>query len=409
MKCPIDLTDPTVQADPYAAYDDLRDTAPVCQDAKTGIWQILPYDLVMDATRDAKGLSSRGANQRLPTGDLGEKIEAIYSERSVCPMEILVSDDDPAHAYHRSLVDKVFTVSRVRQMDEYLTQLVDEMIGKLRSRNAIEFVMEFAMLVPGHVIADQMGFPREDVPQFRRWTDAIMESKNPRAPQERLIELAYELREFHIYLVAKIAEFREQPIDRILSDLVHVEKDGQQLTDREIVNIARQIVVAGIESTANAMASAIIMLAGDMGLQDRLRGEPALVPRFVEEVLRLESPFQGLFRRTKEDYAIGGTLMPGGEEVMLRFGAANRDPRQFERPDELLLDRKNGRNHLAFGVGAHFCIGNQLARSELRIALTMLLAATNRIAIAPGDESIVRPPHYFIRGVQRLQLEIDWD
>lgn len=407
MDCPIDFTDPKVQHDPFKAYRELREGAPVCRDLKTGIWQVTPYNLVFDMTRDTEHLSNR-ANLRLPTGELADKINGVYENGAVCPMEVLVGEDAPVHTRHRALVEKTFTVSRVRQMEEYLSGLIDELIVDLRTKDTIEFVMEFGMLLPGMVMADQMGFPRGDVPLFRRWSDAVMESKNPDIKDERAVELAHTLRDFHAYLLGKMAEYRERPADKLLSDLIHVEQDGQTLTDREVVSIARQLVVAGIESTANAMASGISILANDPALQDTLRAEPDLIVRFVEEVLRLESPFQGLFRITKEDTSVDNVVIPAGDQLMLRFAAANRDPKQFPDPDRVILDRKNGRSHLAFGAGAHFCIGNQLARSEIRIALTALLKATSKISIAGGEDSMVRVPNYFIRGFQRLELAVTW-
>jgi cytochrome P450 len=176
---------------------------------------------------------------------------------------------------------------------------------------------------------------------------------------------------------------------------------------REMVSIILILLVAGNDSTALAMTSAMHRLVTTPGLQDRLRADPGRIPNFIEEVLRLEAPVQGLYRRALADIEIGGTPIPKGAIVVLRFGAANRDPAQFADPDALDAGRSNARSHLAFGAGPHFCLGNQLSRGELRIAFATLLQRLRNIRLADGEEPAAWISHFLVYGPHKLEIAFD--
>lgn len=175
---------------------------------------------------------------------------------------------------------------------------------------------------------------------------------------------------------------------------------------REMVSIILILLVAGNDSTALAMTSCMHRIATTPGLEDALRADPARIPNFIEEVLRLEAPVQGLYRRARKPVTIGGTQIPEGAIVVLRFGAANRDPAQFADPDALDPARSNARSHLAFGAGPHFCLGNQLSRGELRIAFTTLLQRMSNIRLA-GDEAAAWMSHFLVYGPHRLHIRFE--
>jgi cytochrome P450 len=184
-----------------------------------------------------------------------------------------------------------------------------------------------------------------------------------------------------------------------------VDADPPQLGEREAASIVLQILIAGNDSSASAMGSAVHMLARDRELQERLRTAPERIPDFVEEVLRLEAPFQGHFRITRRDCELAGSVLPRGTRLMLLWASGNRDEAVFENPDAVDLDRKNLKAHLTFGFGIHHCLGAPLARLEARIALEELLASTRDVALEVGTVRYL--PSVFMRTLSELPLRVE--
>jgi cytochrome P450 len=209
------------------------------------------------------------------------------------------------------------------------------------------------------------------------------------------------------YIAEMTEEYRRAPADCMLSDLAHAQDDERHLTTVEIVSMVVQILTAGNDTTTSAMSSAMYRMVTTPGLENKLRGNPEAIGNFVEEVLRYDSPVQGLWRRVTKDTRIGDTDIPEGSIVVLRFGAANHDGAQFPDPDSLQPERKNARQHLAFGTGPHFCVGNQLARAELRTSFGMLLDSLKNFRLAGTDGGVTFNAHFFGYGVTHLDIEFD--
>jgi len=179
------------------------------------------------------------------------------------------------------------------------------------------------------------------------------------------------------------------------------------MTDREIVSMVVQILVAGIDTTTSAMSSAMYRLIQTPELEEQLRADPSLIANFIEEVLRFDSPIQALWRRATKDVELGGKQIKEGEIIVVRFGAGNHDPAQFADPDRLDPARRNARNHIAFGSGPHFCVGNQLARGELRTAFGILLDRMQNFRLARGEDGVEYAATYVAYGVTRLEINFD--
>jgi cytochrome P450 len=252
-----------------------------------------------------------------------------------------------------------------------------------------------------------LGVELDDIDWFKECSDAVIAESNPGNTEEQQIAITWKITELQSFIAGKIREFQERPADCLLSDLVHANDDGRKMSMREMVSIILILLVAGNDSTALAMTSCMHRLVTTPGLQDALRAAPAKIPNFVEEVLRLEAPVQGLYRRALADIEIGGTVIPKGAIVVLRFGAANRDPAQFADPDTLDTARGNARSHLTFGAGPHFCLGNQLSRGELRIAFTTLLQRLHNIRLAEAAEPAAWMSHFLVYGPHKLQITFD--
>lgn len=404
---PVSFIDEGVQRCPFAAYTAVREQGPVYYDASCGYYIVTGYDEVRKWAANTEDLSNvTGLLLSFDSKSYQKTIDEIYETHGVLPMNTLTVSDPPLHTFHRSLVDKAFTVSRVRQMEDYLQSIIDGMIDGFVEKGECDFYADFAARVPILVIASQLGVELGDVDWFKECSDAVIAESNPGNTEEQQIAITWKITELQSFIAAKIREFQESPSDCLLSDLVHAEDDGRKMSMREMVSIILILLVAGNDSTALAMTSCMHRLATTPGLEDALRADPARIPNFIEEVLRLEAPVQGLYRRALKPLTIGGTEIPEGAIVVLRFGAANRDPGQFPDPDALDPARSNARSHLAFGAGPHFCLGNQLSRGELRIAFATLLRRIRNIRLADSDATAWMS-HFLVYGPHRLNIRFE--
>ena len=403
----ISFLDPEVLRCPFAAYRAVREAGPVYFDESLGQYIVTGYDEVRTWAADTEHLSNvTGLLLSFDSMPWQARINEIYETQGFLPMNTLTVSDPPLHSFHRSLVDKAFTASRVKQMAEYLQGTVDSMIDSFVERGECDFYAEFAALVPIHVIASQLGVELEDIAWFKQCSDAVIAESNPSNTEEDQVAITLRITELQRFIAGKIEEFQKTPGDCLLSDLVHADDQGRTMSMREMVSVVLILLVAGNDSTALALTSAMHRMITE-GLEEELRADPTRIAQFVEEVLRLEAPVQGLYRRVLSDIVIGGTAIPKGAIVVLRFGAANLDPAQFPDPETLRLDRGNARNHLTFGAGPHFCLGNQLARAELRIAFETLLRRMRNFRLAEGDSRANWLAHFLVYGPQRLRIAFD--
>ena len=255
--------------------------------------------------------------------------------------------------------------------------------------------------LPVQVISTVLGLPSADGDRLKQWADAGVDLLSGVAPPERLGECWQLMVGFLQYLRDRLASPAPGSVTAEIAEAVA----RGDLSEREGVSLMLQLVIAGSESTASLMGSAVHMLASDPRLQDELRAHPERIGVFVEEALRLESPFRGHFRVTREDTVLGGVALPKGARLMLMWGAGNRDPQTYSCPADLDLAREKPKQHLAFGSGIHFCLGAPLARLEAKIAIEELLARAARVELV-ADEKPRHHPSLFVRRFERLRLQL---
>ncbi len=223
--------DPAVQMCPFSAYSKLRQEGPVYVDPKTGWFIVTDYELVRRLSADTDNLSSfTGILMCKNKSEVQEKIDNIYRAEGYMPVPALVVVDPPDHQFHRTFVDKAFTAGRVRQMENYLESIADEIIDRVIHKDVVEFKDELAVQVPLIVIADQLGLPRTDLPKLKFWTDSVMANQDQSNSEERQLELAHNICELHRYAAAKVEEYRRQPRECLLSDFANHSVDGRKLT-----------------------------------------------------------------------------------------------------------------------------------------------------------------------------------
>lgn len=402
----ITLTDAAVQKWPFEAYRRLQRESPVHLDPVTGIYVLTGYAAVRQATMDTARLSSRAGQISVREGPAADEVRRIYRDEGWQPVLTLVNNDPPDHTRFRALVEKAFTPSKVRALEAHIEQVVDELINGFIAEGEVEFMSRFGTQLPLIVFCDELGVPRADLPRFKHWSEVLLAQMDPLLTPEREIALTHEVCQLEQFLAARAEAYRAAPANNILSDLVHAEVNGQRLNMAELLSVIMQLVPAGHETTANAIGTGVLQLAQHPELAAELRAQPQLMMTFVEEVLRIDAPIQGLWRRAVSDLEIDGHTIPAGSTLFLAWGAANRDPRQFPDPDRIDLHRANARSHQSFGVGAHFCVGNALSRAEMRIAFSRCLSRLPNLRLA-GPDAMEYPAHPFAHGPSRLMLAFD--
>ena len=245
----ISFMDPEVQKCPFQTYKAVRAAGPVFVDPVTGWYFITNYDLVRQLTTDTSNLSSfTGILMCKQKSEVQDKLDNIYRAEGYMPMPLLVVGDPPEHKFHRSFVDKAFMPARVKKMEEYLEGVVDEMIDKFIDRGVAEFRADFAAIVPQAVLADQLGMPRSELPELKRWTDAVISNQDQSNSEARQLELAHIICELHRYAAAKVEQYRKQPQENLLSDIANASVDGRQLNMQEVAALCEQVMAGGNDS-----------------------------------------------------------------------------------------------------------------------------------------------------------------
>jgi cytochrome P450 len=341
--------------------------------------------------------------------------ELIEQHRDELPFsDQILTFDPPVHTAHRGLLMRLITPKRLRENEESMWQLADRRIDEFADRGACELIGEYGQPFAMLVIADLLGVPEEDQREFqdqlgpgrgnRTGTVGATDREMAHSPLEFLYE------KFSGY----IEERRREPRHDVLTGMATATfPDGSTPDALDVARIAANLFAAGQETTVRLFGTALQRIGEDHDLQQLLRERRDLIPNFVEECLRIESPVKGDFRLARVTTDVGGVTVPAGSTVMVVNGAANRDPRHFECPADFDVERANARQHLAFGRGPHICPGAPLARAEGRITVERLLDRMDDIRISEtehgpaGNRRYDYVPTYILRGVSRLHLEFD--
>ena len=402
----LDFFSAEVQECPFQIYRQLQDEAPVWQMPGTNVFVVTRYSDIRDIIRDpARFSSSFGA--LLNAGASNKEVDAIYGQGYEM-VETLLTQDPPRHRVYRNLVNKVFSNKRIEGMRDYIQSITDELIDAWIDDGEVDLMNRLCVPLPIYVIADQLGVPRAELPLIKKWSDASASRLGRLANEEQQIQNAKDIVEFQHYFADLIDRMRESPEDNIISDLANNTIDeGRLLTKPEALGMIQQILVAGNETSTAGIAGGVVLLIENPAEQTKLRSNPDLIPGAVEEILRLETPTSGMWRTATEDTEVGGVPIPKGAFLMVRFAAGNRDESVFSCGHEMKVDRDNASNHLAFGQGTHFCLGAQLARSEMQIALGSLLARTDNWGLVEGKNTLTHNPNVLLRGLKDLYISFE--
>jgi cytochrome P450 len=409
------FTDLSVVNDPAPYFNHLRSKCPVLREPHHGAMMVTGYEEALEVYRNRESFSScvavTGPIPPLPFTPQGEDIGGQISEHQPdMPWTAhLVAQDGQAHAALRAVLMGVLTPARLRKNEEYIETLTDRLIDKFIGRGRIEFVSNYAHALSTLVIADLLGVPEEDREELLELlgkppTQIGGDAQHKIGPDP----LALLEERFSRYM----RERRGNPRGDMMSDLANARfKDGTLPELAVPVRLAKFLFGAGQDTSARLMASCFRVLGECSDLQRLLRAERHRIPDFIEETLRMESPAKAIHRLARSTTSIAGVPVPAGTVVTLGLGAANRDPRHFEAPNDFKLGRPNVRDHIAFSRGLHACPGAPLARSETRITLERFFDRTADIRISeaehgpPGARRFDYEPTYLLRGLSALHIE----
>jgi cholest-4-en-3-one 26-monooxygenase len=372
--------------DPHAKYTWMRENAPVYFDEKNGVWGFASYAAVLGASKDPSTFSSAGG---------------IRPDNGPLPM--MIDMDDPAHLKRRKLVNRGFTPRRVRDMEEHIRRTCDEIIDSVCERGECDFVRDVAAPLPMIVIGDMLGVEPQDRGDLLRWSDDMVSAQSGSATDESIIAAATAFTEYTEYSDRVVKDRQQNPTDDLVSVLVHAEVEGDRLEHDEVLHESLLILVGGDETTRHVISGGVEQLLLHPDQRDVLANDPAKITTAIEEMLRWVSPIKNMCRTVTHDTEFMGQHLSAGQKCMLLYESANRDETKFVDPFRFDVER-NPNEHVAFGFGAHFCLGNSLARLELQIMMERLLARLPDLEFAADPAGLPRRRANFISGLESMPV-----
>jgi cytochrome P450 len=384
-----DHTDDVWAADPYPIWDRLRQECPVAHSERYGgVWLPTRYEDVEAIAYDTEHFTSRSV---------------IVSEFRP-PMELApagvappISSDPPFHKDARRMLLPIFSPQAIEKLEPSTRAYCEELIESMRGRAVVDAAEEYAQHIPVRVIANMLGLPESDADVFRGFVNHVIEGVS--LPMEKRAEGMLAL---FAYMRDQIDDHIANPRDDLISFLLQSEMNGEKLDQFQVGRTIALLLLAGVDTTWSAIGASIWHLAKTPADRERLVKEPELLPVAIEELLRAYAPVT-MARLVREDTEWNGCPMKAEEWVLLSFPSANRDPKAFDRPDEVVIDREVNR-HAAFGLGMHRCAGSHLARMELRVALEVWLDAFPTFELA--DPDAVRWSGGQVRGPRTLPINV---
>ena len=411
--CPIHEINPMhpeVLKSPWMMNRRLRDEAPVFQDPNSGIFFISRYEDVVRMAMDHQTFSSRmiGGTRAIAASDDPEIVAVMNQGYPNVPT--MLTEDPPRQRRYRKFVDGAFSPASLKALEPFIETLANELIDAFIDRGECEFLSEFGVPLPLRVIVSQLGAPEEDLPLFRKWTDAFIGNLSQQLDRDGLLQAARDMVEFQHYFVERMEERRAEPQDDILSKIVNASFDGEKpLDNAECLSMISQIMVAGNETTSATLTEGIWLLIQNPDQYELIRKDssPEMISRFVEESLRYSSPSSNMFRRTTRDVEMHGVKIPENSILFARFASANQDGKQFPEPEKFNLMRDNLREQVAFGKGVHHCLGAALSRREMNIGFKVVFERIENFRLAEGADDPVFSANALLHGLTGLNLAFD--
>ena len=383
-----DLGHPSYEANPYDVWDQLRQECPIAHtERRGGAYMPTRYEDVAAIAYDTENFSSRRTNV------LPEPPDATLL---VAPP---ITSDPPFHTKARRLLLSYFSPKNIAHLEVRTKEVCAELLDAIEATGlpTADAAGQYAQHIPVRIIAHMLGIPEEDEEKFTGWAIAVFQDG---LDDPDIVRVA--IKEILAYFEDQVAQRRVESRGDLISDLIHAEMDGDPITNKHLLGTCFLLLMAGIDTTWSGIGSSLWHLATNPHDRDRLVAEPELIPNAVEEFLRAYSPVT-MAREVIADVEINGCPMHAGDKVLLNFPAGNRDPEKFDRPNEVDIDRQKNR-HFAFGIGIHRCLGSNVARMEMRVAIEAWLARYPTFVLTEGSE--VRWGGAQVRGPREVPVDL---
>lgn len=409
------LMDQKVQDYPYEFYQKMRENAPVHFDEGLQAWLVTRYEDVQQAARMTDELSNALGFDQVVRPEWQDEIDEMMWREGYGPH--IVSNttqvDPPLHARRRALLNGAFDAKTVAGMEDHIRSIAGDAMDTFIDRSEADLLAEYSMPVPIMTICDLLNFPRNRIKEMSQWADSSVAQISLGITREEAYVHARNVMALQGFVMDAIAERRENPGDDLISHLVHARIDDDEnprLSPEELMPLCLVVVAGGVDTTRNGIAWCVYHLASKPELFQHLKTAPdqdTLIKRFVEETLRHQTIVPQLPRFAKKQCVIGGVTIPEGASVFLCWGSANYDEAKFPNAEQFDLERKNAGTHAAFGAGIHRCVGNMLARMEMKCAVRELLQRLDSLELQCAPEELELDASLMLRGPARIPVRFN--
>ncbi len=392
---------------PYHFDKTLRESAPVYQDPTSGVWMVSTYELVREAHKKPEVFSNEFGLAEGSGGELDADIRAAMEKTYNLGKGTLLTVDAPEHDTYRDGLKRYFLAPNVAKFRPWIEDFTDQLVANLLYGESFEFVEQFARPLPLSVIMHVLGMPLALREKAFKWTVdnvTVLSQTNDKAT---LLAAHEGLKEEYDWFVEALEERRREPQDDLLSLVAGLTYEDRPLTIEEQLSHCTQFLVAGNETTTATLAEGMRQLCLNPDQQEKVRKDRSLIPNLVDESLRLATPTSNMWRVTKDDYTLGGTTIPAGSMVLLRYFSSNHDESMFENAIEFDITRGNVNRHVAFGFGTHVCIGQHLSKLEMTIAWEKLLDNSSNFRMTTAPDALEYMPNILLRGLESINIVVE--
>ncbi|MGX1591280.1 cytochrome P450 [Glutamicibacter sp. NPDC055491] len=382
--------EPFAMENPFPSYAKMRSEQPVMFDERTGLYVLTRYDDVKAVFEDWETFSSE--NAQAPVRKRGTQAARIMDEGGFTTYSGLSARRPPEHTRIRAIAQKAFTPRRFKALEPMIRQNVRSAIEQMLARGEghAEIVADLAYSLPTITIVTLIGADISKVDTYKRWSDSRAAMTWGDLSDEEQIPHAHNLVEYWDECQKLVAEAHGTGRDSLTTDLVKAQREGAEISDHEIASLLYSLLFAGHETTTTLISNCVRVLLEHRDAWEALVAEPKQIPKAIDEVLRYSGSIVGWRRKALVDTEIAGVQIPQGAEILLLMGSANRDEARFENGEDFDITRANARDHLSFGFGIHYCLGNMLAKLQAKIALEELTSALPQLELLDGDSITFR-------------------
>lgn len=392
---------------PYHFDKTLRDTAPVFQDPASGVYVVSTYELVREAHKTPAVFSNDFALAKGAGESIDDDVAAVMSTTYNLGKGTLLTVDDPVHQTYRDELKDFFLLKNIAKYRPWITELTTSLYNQLPMGKPFNFIENFTRPLPLSVIMHVLGIPLEMRDLAFKWTVDNVTVLSQVGEKQTLLAAHAGLKDEYDWFASALDERRLSPTDDLLSLVAHATYEGRPLTIEEQLSHCTQFLVAGNETTTATLAEGMRQLCLNPEQQQLIRDDRSLIPSLVEESLRLATPTSNMWRVAKSDYSLGGTTIPEGSMVLLKYFSSNHDETMFEKPMEFDVNRSNAKRHISFGFGSHVCIGQHLSRLEMTIAWEKLFDSSSNFALACDPGELEYMPNILLRGLEEIPIIIE--